>query len=91
MPEHPTKILVAIPAYCEESSIRKIVTTVKQKFPYDVLVVNDGSTDGTSAAAREAGAIVLDLPCNLGIGGAVQTAIIFARDKRYDSRRRHRF
>ncbi len=48
-------------------------------------MVNDGSPDETSRAARAAGAIVLDLPCNLGIGGAVQTAFLFARDRGYDA------
>jgi glycosyltransferase involved in cell wall biosynthesis len=79
------RVLVAIPAYREERSIGRIVTDLKLKFPYDVLVVNDGSTDGTSEAARKAGAIVLDLPCNLGIGGAVQTAFLYARENGYDA------
>ena len=48
-------------------------------------MVNDGSPDGTSEAAAAAGAIVLDLPCNLGIGGAVQTAFLFARNRGYDA------
>lgn len=48
-------------------------------------MVNDGSPDGTSRAARDAGAIVLDLPCNLGIGGAVQTAFLYARNQGYDA------
>ena len=79
------RVLVAIPAYQEERSIGTIVSGLRTKFPYDVLVVNDGSTDGTSEAARKAGAIVLDLPCNLGIGGAVQTAFLFARERGYDA------
>jgi hypothetical protein len=79
------RVLVAIPAYREERSIGRIVTDLRTKFPYDVLVVNDGSPDGTSGAAREAGAIVLDLPCNLGIGGAVQTAFLFAQERGYDA------
>jgi glycosyltransferase involved in cell wall biosynthesis len=58
---------------------------LRTKFPYDVLVVNDGSPDATSDVARKAGAIVLDLPCNLGIGGAVQTAFLFARERGYDA------
>jgi glycosyltransferase involved in cell wall biosynthesis len=85
MSEPSSRILVAIPAYMEEKTIGKVVESIKEKFPYDVLVVNDGSPDGTSTAARDAGAIVLDLPCNLGIGGAVQTAFLYARDKGYDT------
>ncbi|MGB3097366.1 MAG: glycosyltransferase, partial [Candidatus Deferrimicrobiaceae bacterium] len=60
------RILVAIPAYGEEKSIGSIVASVRKTLPYDVVVVNDGSPDRTSAAARSAGAITLDLPCNLG-------------------------
>jgi len=78
------RVLVAIPAYLEEKSIGTVVSGIRKDYPYDVVVVNDGSTDGTSAAARTAGAIVLDLPCNLGIGGAVQTAFLYARDNGYD-------
>jgi glycosyltransferase involved in cell wall biosynthesis len=79
------RILVAIPAYGEEKSIGGIVSSIRRKLPYDVVVVNDGSPDGTSAVARNAGAITLDLPCNLGIGGALQTAYQFARDHGYDA------
>ncbi|OGP76978.1 MAG: hypothetical protein A2W09_06105 [Deltaproteobacteria bacterium RBG_16_50_11] len=81
--ERVPRVLVAIPAYGEEKSIGGIVSSLRRKFPYDILVVNDGSPDGTSAAARQAGAMTLDLPCNLGIGGALQTAYIFARDHGY--------
>jgi len=71
MPAAPEtfRVLVVIPAYREEKNIGAVVSAVRTKFPYDVLVVNDGSPDGTSAAARDAGAVVLDLPFNLGIGG----------------------
>jgi glycosyltransferase involved in cell wall biosynthesis len=79
------RVLVAIPAFREEKSIGPIVAALRQKYPYDILVVNDGSPDGTAAEAAKAGAIVLDLPCNLGIGGAVQTAFLFARDRGYDA------
>lgn len=79
------RVLVAIPAYGEEKSIGGIVSSIRRKLPYDVVVVNDGSLDGTSAAARDAGAVTLDLPCNLGIGGALQTAYQFARDRGYDA------
>ena len=83
--EKVLRVLVAIPAYGEEKSIGGIVSSLRRKLPYDVVVVNDGSLDGTSSQARGAGAITLDLPCNLGIGGALQTAYIFARDHGYDA------
>ena len=76
--------IVIIPAFQEEGAIGELVRSLRERYPYDVLVVNDGSTDRTSEAAREAGAIVLDLPCNLGIGGAVQTGFLYARDRGYD-------
>ena len=81
----PPHILVVIPAYREERSIGGLVRSLRERYPYDLLVVNDGSPDRTSETAREAGAIVLDLPCNLGIGGAVQTGFQYARDRCYDT------
>lgn len=78
------RVLVLIPAYREERTIGALVRSLRERYPHDVLVVNDGSPDGTSEAAREAGATVLDLPCNLGIGGAVQTGFLYARDRGYD-------
>ena len=80
----PPRILVVIPAYQEERSIGELVRSLKKRSPYDVLVVNDGSLDRTSEVAGESGATVLDLPCNLGIGGAVQTGFLYARDRGYD-------
>lgn len=75
-------VLVIIPAYNEEESIGRVLRDVRASLPEaDVLVVNDGSTDGTSREARQAGAMVLDLPCNMGLGVAVQGGFIFA-DKR---------
>ncbi len=72
------KILVIIPAYNEERSLPGVIAGVR-KFPgIDVLVVNDGSRDATSAVAMKAGANVIDLPFNLGIGGAVQTGYLYA-------------
>ncbi|NNF84007.1 MAG: glycosyltransferase, partial [Deltaproteobacteria bacterium] len=47
-------MLVAIPAYGEEKSIGEIVVSIRKILPYDIVVVNDGSPDGTSAAARSA-------------------------------------
>lgn len=79
------RVLVAIPAYREEKSVGQVVSALREKYPYDVLVVNDGSPDGTSAAARKAGAIVLDHPFNMGIGTAVQSAFLYALRRGYDA------
>lgn len=79
------KVLVAVPAYNEEGNIPLVMEDLREHIPEaDVLVVNDGSTDGTSAAARRAGAMVVDLPVNLGIGGAVQTGFRYALRGGYD-------
>ena len=75
-------VLVIVPAFNEASSIQKIVSQIKQ-IGFDVLVVNDGSTDETSFRSRQAGAIVLDLPINLGVGGALRSAFQYAVAERY--------
>jgi glycosyltransferase involved in cell wall biosynthesis len=79
------KILIVIPAFNEEGSVGKVVEEVKRHFPQaDVLVVDDGSIDLTSDKAKIAGAIVLELPFNLGIGGAMQAGYKYAFEKGYD-------
>lgn len=79
------KILVIVPSYNEEQSVGIVIKDLMSMFPQgDVLVVNDGSHDDTSRIAKDQGAVVIDLPYNLGIGGAMQTGFIYARDKLYD-------
>ncbi|MCL6458726.1 MAG: glycosyltransferase family 2 protein [Gorillibacterium sp.] len=80
------KALVIIPAYNEEKSIALVIRSVKSLHPdIDIVVVNDGSKDETSRIARETGLThVVDLPVNLGIGGAVQTGYLFAFRHNYD-------
>lgn len=80
------KILAIVPAYNEEKNITIVVDEIKSSIPNcDVLVINDCSKDTTSAAAKKTGkANVVDLPCNLGIGGAVQTGFIYAYRNDYD-------
>jgi glycosyltransferase involved in cell wall biosynthesis len=79
------RILVIIPAYSEEGSVGKVVEEVHTHLSQaEVLVVNDGSTDLTSEIAKSKGAIVLDLPFNLGIGGAMQAGYQYAYEKSYD-------
>jgi glycosyltransferase involved in cell wall biosynthesis len=80
----PGKILIIVPAFNEESSVGEVIEGVRSCLPQaDILVVNDGSTDLTSYRARANGAIVLDLPFNLGIGGAMQTGFRYAYEKGY--------
>jgi hypothetical protein len=79
------KTLVIIPAYNEEGSVEKVVEEVRHHLPQaEILVVNDGSIDVTSSKARASGATVLDLPFNLGIGGAMQAGYKYACEKGYD-------
>lgn len=79
------KTLVIVPAFNEEACIDGVLRDLKNNFPEgDVLVVNDGSTDLTSEIARQLNAVVIDLPYNLGIGGAMQTGLVYALSEGYD-------
>ena len=82
------KTLIIIPAHNEEKSLPQVVKAVETFSPdADILVVNDASKDNTSAVAKKIQSslriIVLDLPYNLGIGGAMQTGFKYARDEGY--------
>ena len=77
-------ILAIVPAYNEARSLPAVLDDLRAHAPgVDILVVNDGSTDATSAVARAHGARVVDLPINLGIGGAVQTGLLYALRRGY--------
>lgn len=79
-------ILILVPAFNEEACIGSVVAEIRAAAPgLPVLVVSDGSRDGTAAAARAAGATVLDLPCNLGVGGAVQAGFQYAAAQGFDA------
>lgn len=83
--EEERKILVIIPAYNEADSIVQVVEHMRKEAPWcDYLVVNDGSTDRTQALCERRGFQYLDLPINLGIGGAVQAGYIYAYKNKYD-------
>jgi len=75
---------VAIPAWNEEASITEVIEKVRTHQPdVDILVVDDGSTDATATAAEEAGATVISLPFNVGVGGAMRTAFLYAKREGY--------
>lgn len=79
------KTLIIIPAYNEGKCIKKVVDNLMEvNKNVDVLVVNDGSKDDTLIEAKKTKAKVLDLPFNLGIGGAVQAGYIYANKNNYD-------
>lgn len=79
------KVLIVIPALNEGRVIARVVKEVLAAHPnYSILVIDDGSADQTAEEAKSAGAAVISLPINLGIGGAVQTGYKVAADENYD-------
>jgi len=79
------RTLVIIPALNEREALPRVLETLRAAVPnFDVLVVDDGSTDGTADVARDAGVMVAQLPYNLGIGGAIRTGFRYAVRQKYD-------
>jgi glycosyltransferase involved in cell wall biosynthesis len=79
------RLLAIVPAYNEAAAIGSTVAELHAHAPeWDVLVVDDGSTDDTGRIAEAAGASVLRMPFNLGIGGAVQCGYQYALDHGYN-------
>jgi glycosyltransferase involved in cell wall biosynthesis len=77
--------LAVVPAYNESDTVSGVVRSLRESAPgFDVLVIDDGSTDATADLARAAGAKVLRHPFNLGIGGAVQSGFVFALENGYE-------
>jgi len=81
----PSRILVIIPVHNEGNSIARVISEVRATVPEcDILVVDDASGDGSQKIARQLGAMVVALPINLGIGGAIQTGFKVAKQKGYE-------
>jgi glycosyltransferase involved in cell wall biosynthesis len=77
--------IAIVPAFNEERNIGGVLDELRAFDPgLVVVVVSDGSTDRTAAVAREHGAHVVQLPFNLGIGGAVQTGFKYAAEGGYE-------
>lgn len=78
------KSLVVIPAFNEAQSVFGVVSAVRSQ-GFVVLVVDDGSSDATSQEAKKAGAHVVRLPINLGVGGALRCGFKWATEHGYDT------
>lgn len=77
-------VLVIMPAWNEAATVADTISEILHaNNGYHVLVVNDGSTDSTSSRARSAGATVVDLPFNMGVGGAMRTGFRYAQRHGY--------
>src|SRR5665647_594365 len=86
MPPAPTpRVLVVLPAWNEAASLPAVLAELRTCLPdAGVVVVNDGSSDATSAVARSHGFEVLDLPFNLGVGAAMRAGFRYALANGYD-------
>jgi glycosyltransferase involved in cell wall biosynthesis len=79
------RAVAIVPAFNEERAIAQVVGEIRAYDPQlEIVVVDDGSTDRTAEVARAAGARVLRLPFNLGIGGAVQTGFRYAHENGFE-------
>ena len=81
-----SRVLIIVPAWNEAASVGETLREIRAAgVHHDIVVVNDGSTDDTARVAHEAGALVLDLPFNLGVGGAMRTGFTYAARSGYDT------
>ena len=79
------RTILVIPAYNEADNLERVVGELVRDYPtYDYVIVNDGSTDATADVCRANKFRFLDLPINLGLAGAFQAGIKYARNKGYD-------
>lgn len=76
-------VAVLVPAHNEAGTIGAVITEVRKRWRYPVIVIDDRSTDGTGDVALATGATVLPLPMQLGAWGAIQTGIRYALGKGY--------
>ncbi|SHK99823.1 glycosyltransferase family 2 protein [Actinacidiphila paucisporea] len=79
------RVLIILPAWMEAEGVAEVIKEVRATLPgADTVVVDDGSPDATSQVALGAGADVLRLPYNLGVGGAMRLGYRYAADNNYD-------
>ncbi len=79
------RLVILIPAWNEEETIGDVLDEIADHAPpADVVVISDGSTDRTAQVARDHAVTVLELPTNIGVGGAMRTGYLFAARNNYD-------
>jgi glycosyltransferase involved in cell wall biosynthesis len=84
-PRTEPRVLAVVPAFNEAASVARTIEELRATYQdLDILVVDDGSGDQTAAIARRAGALVCQLPYNLGVGGAMRAGYRYALRHRYD-------
>lgn len=82
---HSKKICIIVPAFNEERSIYQVVSSIKKlKKKYSIVVVNDASTDTTQKVSLSLNVDIIDLPFNLGVGEAVKTGLVYARENNFE-------
>ena len=80
------KNLIIIPSYNEQECIKETIEMIKRDAPdFDYVVINDHSTDDTLTILKQNHINFVNLPANLGIGGAVQTGYLYAYENDYDT------
>lgn len=79
-----SNVLIIVPAFNEEQSLGAVISEIRS-CGYQVLVVNDGSTDDTADVAKASGARLLDLPINLGVGGALRAGFKYACEREFQA------
>nr|WP_281251503.1 glycosyltransferase family 2 protein [Paenisporosarcina indica] len=73
-----------MPAFNEVDNMESVVLTLKKlNYPFDIVIVDDGSTDGTAKKAIDSGSSVVSHPTNLGYSAAIQTGFKYAEKKNY--------
>lgn len=86
MPATLDRTLIVMPAFNEQASVGDVVREVKAALPgVAILVVDDGSRDATASVARAAGALVAQLPFNLGVGGAMRSGFRYALENGFEN------
>lgn len=83
-PGNGLRVVVVIPAYNEQGKIGRVISKIPDGLAVEVIVVDDGSSDGTSGEAVAAGATVIRHPRNLGVGAAIRSGIDYALANGHD-------